>query len=153
MSQSVVELAKELTLALIETGNVAPNDMQETLQKTHAILTALKAQEESDVSTAAPTSRREHVGDEQYPERRALARSLAPPSAVREARASPKSATARPLSTLANQWAAKAGWPARSATQPSRKAASEAVPSGRDDAADAFLRACCNFRDGRRCRA
>jgi predicted transcriptional regulator len=56
MSQSVVELAKELTLALIETGNVAPEDMQETLQKTYATLTALKAQEESGVFAPAPVS-------------------------------------------------------------------------------------------------
>ena len=56
MSQSVVELAKELTLALIETGNVAPDDMQETLQTTYATLTALKAQEESGTTAPAPTS-------------------------------------------------------------------------------------------------
>ena len=49
MSQSVVELVKELTLALIETGNMSPEDMQETLEKTYATLTALKAQEESGV--------------------------------------------------------------------------------------------------------
>ena len=56
MSQSLVEVAKELTLALIETGNVAPEDMQETLQKTYATLTALKAQEESGVFAPAPIS-------------------------------------------------------------------------------------------------
>jgi predicted transcriptional regulator len=56
MSQSVVELAKELTLALIETGNVPPEDMQKTLQKTYATLTALKAQEESGVFAPAPIS-------------------------------------------------------------------------------------------------
>ena len=54
MSQSVVELAKELTMALIETGKVAPDDMQETLQKTYTTLTALKAQEESGTSTTLP---------------------------------------------------------------------------------------------------
>jgi predicted transcriptional regulator len=58
MSQSVVELVKELTLALIETGNMPPEDTQETLQKTYATLTALKAQEESGVSTPAPASKR-----------------------------------------------------------------------------------------------
>jgi len=56
MSQSVVELAKELTLALIETGKVAPEDMQDTLQKTYATLTTLKAQEESGVFAPAPIS-------------------------------------------------------------------------------------------------
>ena len=54
MSQSLVEVAKELALALIEKGNVAPDDMQETLQKTYATLTALKAQEESGVFAPAP---------------------------------------------------------------------------------------------------
>ena len=57
MSQSMVEIAKELTLALIETGNMPPEDMQDALQKTYATLTSLKAQEESGVSTAAPASR------------------------------------------------------------------------------------------------
>src|ERR687893_297235 len=57
MSQSMVEIAKELTLALIETGNMRPEAMQETLEKTYATLTALKAQEESDVSTPAPASK------------------------------------------------------------------------------------------------
>jgi predicted transcriptional regulator len=47
MSQSLIELAKELTVALIQTGNLLPKDLQETLQKTHTTLTALKAQEES----------------------------------------------------------------------------------------------------------
>jgi predicted transcriptional regulator len=56
MSQSLVEHAKELTLALIATGNVAPDDMQETLQKTYATLTALKAQEESGVFAPASVS-------------------------------------------------------------------------------------------------
>jgi predicted transcriptional regulator len=53
----MVEIAKELTLALIETGNMPPEDMQETLEKTYATLTALKAQEESDGSTPAPASK------------------------------------------------------------------------------------------------
>ena len=56
MSQSVVELAKDLTLALIETGNVASEDMQDTLQKTYATLTRLKAQEKSGVFAPAPIS-------------------------------------------------------------------------------------------------
>ena len=56
MSQSLVEHAKELTLALIATGNVAPKDMQEMLQKTYASLSALKAQEESAVLPPLPAS-------------------------------------------------------------------------------------------------
>ena len=51
MSQSLVKLAKELTLALIETGNVAPDDMQETLQKTDATLSAFKEQEAPGATT------------------------------------------------------------------------------------------------------
>jgi len=57
MAASILALAKALTLALVQTGNVSVEDMQETLQKTHATLTALKGQEESSVSTAAPASR------------------------------------------------------------------------------------------------
>ena len=57
MSQSVLELVKELTLALIEAGNVAPDDMQETLQRTYATLTALEVQEESGTAAPAPASR------------------------------------------------------------------------------------------------
>ena len=52
MPQSALEIAKELTLALIEAGNVPPEDMQDTLQKTHATLAALKAQEETGSGTA-----------------------------------------------------------------------------------------------------
>jgi predicted transcriptional regulator len=47
MSQSLVELAKELAVALIQTGNLLPKEVQETLQKTHTTLTALKALEAS----------------------------------------------------------------------------------------------------------
>jgi predicted transcriptional regulator len=49
MPQSLVEIAKDLTAALIETMTISPEDMQETLQKTHTTLTALKAQEESRI--------------------------------------------------------------------------------------------------------
>ena len=57
MPQSLIELAKELTLALIQTDNLLPEDMHETLQKTYATLSTLKAQEESGVSTPAPASK------------------------------------------------------------------------------------------------
>jgi predicted transcriptional regulator len=56
MPQTLVEIAKDLTMALIETGNVPPADMQETLQKTHATLSALKAQEEGGPTTTVPTT-------------------------------------------------------------------------------------------------
>ena len=50
MPPSLLELAKELTFALIQTGNLLTEDVQETLRKTHKTLTALKAQE----ATGAP---------------------------------------------------------------------------------------------------
>jgi predicted transcriptional regulator len=53
MPQSVLEIAKDLTLALVETGSLSAGDMQDTLQKTFATLAALKAQEETGASTAA----------------------------------------------------------------------------------------------------
>jgi predicted transcriptional regulator len=67
MPPSLIELAKELTLALIQTGNLLPTDVQETLQQTHTTLTALKAQEEigttSTVSVAqtAPVDWRKSI--------------------------------------------------------------------------------------------
>ena len=45
MPQSLVEIAKDLTAALIETRTISPEDMQHTLQKTYATLSALKGQE------------------------------------------------------------------------------------------------------------
>jgi predicted transcriptional regulator len=50
MAQSIVELAKELTLALIQRGNISSENMQDTLQSTYATLATLKAQEESGTS-------------------------------------------------------------------------------------------------------
>src|SRR5688500_4254910 len=50
MPQSLIELAQELTLALIQTGNLLPEAVQETLQQTHTTLTALKAHEETGSS-------------------------------------------------------------------------------------------------------
>jgi predicted transcriptional regulator len=64
MSESLLEIAKELTLALIETGNVPPDDMQDTLQKTYATLAALKAQEETGsgaVKTQEPVDWRKSI--------------------------------------------------------------------------------------------
>jgi hypothetical protein len=51
MGEAIVELAKELTLALIRRGDVSPEDLQGTLQKTYTTLSALKVQEESETST------------------------------------------------------------------------------------------------------
>jgi predicted transcriptional regulator len=56
MVQSVVELAKDLTLALIETGKVSPEDLHATLQQTYTTLLALKAHEERGATMAVPGS-------------------------------------------------------------------------------------------------
>ena len=47
-------MAKELTLALIQTRSIPPDSMQETLQQTYAMLTTLKTQEETGPTTALP---------------------------------------------------------------------------------------------------
>jgi len=39
MAASILELAKELTLTLVQTGNMSAENMQDTLQKTYATLT------------------------------------------------------------------------------------------------------------------
>jgi len=56
MPQSLIELAKELTLAMLQTDNLLPEDMQEMLQKTYATLSALKAQEEKAALPPLPAS-------------------------------------------------------------------------------------------------
>ena len=52
MPQTLLEMAKELTHTLVETGRLSVEDMQVTLQKTHATLSALKALEEPDDAAA-----------------------------------------------------------------------------------------------------
>jgi predicted transcriptional regulator len=56
MPQTPLEIAKELTLALIETGNMSPENMDDTLKRTYATLAALKAQEETGTTTETPVS-------------------------------------------------------------------------------------------------
>ena len=51
MPQSLLEIAKDLTLALVGAGSLSAEDMQDTLQKTYATLAALKAQEETGAGT------------------------------------------------------------------------------------------------------
>jgi predicted transcriptional regulator len=57
MVQTLVELTKDLTLALVQTGNVSAENMQETLEKTYATLASLKAQDESDAPAPEPASK------------------------------------------------------------------------------------------------
>jgi len=46
MTQPIVEMAKDLVMALIKENLIEPEDMQKELQKTHASLLSLKAKEE-----------------------------------------------------------------------------------------------------------
>jgi predicted transcriptional regulator len=46
MSESLTEMAKDLTLALIENNLIDPEDMQQRLQQIHASLRELKARED-----------------------------------------------------------------------------------------------------------
>ncbi len=48
MTQLIVEMAKDLVMALIKENLVEPEEMQKELQKTHASLLSLKAQEEGN---------------------------------------------------------------------------------------------------------
>ena len=52
MPQTLLEMAKDLTHTLVETGRLSVEEMQVTLQKAHATLSALKAQEELDDAAA-----------------------------------------------------------------------------------------------------
>ena len=60
MAQSVIEMAKDLVMAQIQTGNLPPEDMQIALQRTYTGLAELKGREEAGISLA-PT------GDAQEP--------------------------------------------------------------------------------------
>jgi predicted transcriptional regulator len=56
MSQTLLEMAKDLVMAQIAAPRLAPDDMHTVLQQTYASLQALKAQEDSDgiVPVATP---------------------------------------------------------------------------------------------------
>jgi len=56
MSPSVLEMTKELVLAQIRSGVLAPKDMQDALRRTHQNLTSLKSMEESGFPVSAPVS-------------------------------------------------------------------------------------------------
>jgi predicted transcriptional regulator len=67
MAQTLLEMTKDLTRSLVETGMLSAEDVPDALQRTHATLTALKAQEEirttSTVSVAqsAPVDWRKSI--------------------------------------------------------------------------------------------
>jgi predicted transcriptional regulator len=56
MAPTLLEMAKALTRSLVETGMLSAEDMQDVLQKTHAILITLKAQEESGTFPTLPVA-------------------------------------------------------------------------------------------------
>jgi predicted transcriptional regulator len=55
MSQTLLEMAKDLVLAQIEAHRLAPDEMHPALQQTYASLQALKSQEDSHGSVAVVT--------------------------------------------------------------------------------------------------
>ena len=55
MSQTVLEMAKDLVLAQIEAHRLSPEEMHQALQHTYASLLALKAQEDAHGSVAIAT--------------------------------------------------------------------------------------------------
>src|SRR6266446_4109678 len=63
MSQSLLEMAKDLVLAQIEAHRLSPEEMQTALQQTYSSLLALKAQEDSEgsVVVAIPETQSEPV--------------------------------------------------------------------------------------------
>jgi predicted transcriptional regulator len=56
MSQTLLEMAKDLVLAQIQAKALSPDDMHQMLQLTHTSLLALKAQEESEGIVAVTAS-------------------------------------------------------------------------------------------------
>ena len=54
MAQTLLEMAKDLTRTLVETGRLAAEDMSQTLQSTYTTLATLKAQEEAETSPSMP---------------------------------------------------------------------------------------------------
>src|SRR6266436_7987937 len=55
MSQSLLEMAKDLVLAQIEAHRLSPEEMQTALQHTYSSLLALKAQEDAEGSVVVAT--------------------------------------------------------------------------------------------------
>src|ERR1700751_4762045 len=52
MSQTLLEMAKDLVMAQIEAHNLSPDQMHQALQHTYASLQALKAQEDANGNIA-----------------------------------------------------------------------------------------------------
>jgi len=56
MTQTVLEMATDLTRSLVETGRLSAENVQDVLQQTHTTLSVLKGQEESGAVTALPVA-------------------------------------------------------------------------------------------------
>jgi predicted transcriptional regulator len=56
MAQTLLEMAKDLTRSLVETGSLSTENMQDVLQQTHTTLRALRGQEESGAVTTLPVA-------------------------------------------------------------------------------------------------
>ena len=52
MTQTLLEMAKDLTRSLVETGSLSAENMQDVLQQTYSTLSVLRGQEESGAVTA-----------------------------------------------------------------------------------------------------
>jgi predicted transcriptional regulator len=61
MSQSVVEMTKDLVLAQIQSGTLAPEDMQDALRRTHQSLLELKSREEAEAQVPARAAPAPHA--------------------------------------------------------------------------------------------
>ena len=55
MSQTLLEMAKDLVMAQVEAHRLSPEDMHQALQQTYASLQALKAQEDANGRVAVVT--------------------------------------------------------------------------------------------------
>jgi predicted transcriptional regulator len=56
MTETLLEMAKDLTRSLVETGSLSAENLHDVLQQTHTTLRALKDQEEPSAMTALPTA-------------------------------------------------------------------------------------------------
>src|SRR5918998_1461231 len=56
MTQTLLEMATDLTRSLVETGSLSAENMQDVLQQTHTTLRTLKGQKESGDMTAFPVA-------------------------------------------------------------------------------------------------
>jgi predicted transcriptional regulator len=61
MAQSILEMATELTTALIQAGEIPPEKLQDTLQKTYMGLMQLKTKGENGAASPAPVDWRKSI--------------------------------------------------------------------------------------------